>query len=144
MENIGDLTRSTPPWFIGTLSDMSKDFVSIAVNESECSPRVSKTTEVRITDIPKALWSGQVIRFGETAIAMVQTPPGYTGKSARMISIGSDMERVREQYGCPVRTRETRGGRYYVYDDAKVIIITDTDDRVTGWMIYGITGAGER
>lgn len=79
-------------------------------------------------------------------VAYITTPNGYTGSSARGISIGSSTNDVERAYGAPFSTNATTQGQNYLYKDENrrpaLIVSLDHDGKVRAWTLVCHKGAG--
>ena len=62
------------------------------------------------------------------------TEPGYTGKTARLIGLGSDRSAIVKAYGEPSRTVETPLGQIMAYQ--KILFILDPKGQLTRWVNF--------
>jgi tetratricopeptide (TPR) repeat protein len=83
-------------------------------------------------------WDAYRVESDGDVIMAVSTKPGYSDSTVRGLRPRASRCELLQKYGCPKRTRQARQGNYQVYEKAKIIVVTDADDRVTGWMIYKV------
>ncbi len=69
-------------------------------------------------------------------IIIVTTRPGYTGKTALGIQVGSTFEDVKTAYGEPARSLTWRIWKTYVYPRHKISFRVDDRGTVIGWAIF--------
>lgn len=128
---------------IGEVTPLSDQMQKISGEPTYISgtqiPGTNKDTPTMgIAEVGEATWNGHAVHIGDALILTVSTPPGYTGPSARGVSVGNSLDQVAKLYGCPTRIRNARQGNYQVYEKSKIIFVTDASDKVTGWMLYAI------
>ncbi len=80
------------------------------------------------------------LAMGDTDEALqgfILTKPNYQGETTRGIKIGSSLKAVKEAYGDPARSLAGLSANYHFYQLSKLIMMTDQNDQVLGWMLYG-------
>ncbi len=80
---------------------------------------------------------GILIETADRVILVLLTGQGYTEASARGITVGASLADVETQYGPPLRVMAVRQGMYHVYEQPRIIFLTDAHGTVRGWMLYG-------
>jgi tetratricopeptide (TPR) repeat protein len=82
-------------------------------------------------------WEGLLVETDDGAIiTILKTGPAFAGRTSLGIGKGDRLVDVYRLYGEPNRAFGARQGSYLVYDKPGIIIITDRDETVTGWMIF--------
>ena len=80
----------------------------------------------------------EVVSFGKLKdnAAFLATLPSYSGATARGVKIGDTLKKVVDKYG--EAAKQVAGGQhtYLVYERAKIIFMINTQQKVTGWMLY--------
>ena len=70
------------------------------------------------------------------------TGKGYGG-SLRGVKVGDAQAAVSAKFGRPTRVASSRQGEYLVYERSGVAFELDAAGKVAGWMVYGVTTAGD-
>ena len=81
-------------------------------------------------------WAGIVIDLGYGTASFVWTEAGYSGATASGARIGDDVEGIRSAYGEPAFLVSGRNGVHHAYPDDGLVVQTDAEGRVRGWMIH--------
>jgi tetratricopeptide (TPR) repeat protein len=68
----------------------------------------------------------------------IATKPDYEGSTARDIEIGSTTKEVYAAYGTPTKIMGGAQGNYLYYAKTGILFTTTSDNKVSGWMLYGL------
>lgn len=77
-----------------------------------------------------------MVRVDTAWAYFIRTEADYTESSTKGIAIGSHGDEVLRQYSSHPRIINTRQGKYYIYDYAKMIFLIDPTEHVKQWIIY--------
>ncbi len=134
----GEEKRSPQRETIGGFSALDYDHLVDAPDLIADLPRLGRSQPaVNIYARQTEGWSGWVVDTGYSAIAFLETRPGYAGETGRGVRIGDSWAEMSNAYGTATRLIAARQGSYHVYERAGIAFRIDAEERVLGWMLFG-------
>jgi hypothetical protein len=123
---------------IGGLRVLDTDTLSATAQTMALLPSQDALQTARIYGHNAATWYGLTVELGYSTVILLHAREGYIGTTGRDIRIGSTMQEVRHAYGDPAYLVAGRQGTYHVYQQNQIVFHSNADNKVSGWMLYGI------